>query len=273
VKPGNDPNDVNPRSAGVIPVAVLGSVDFDAALVDFSTVTFGSGAASPAHDGHVEDVNGDGFVDMVFHFNTQETGIQCGDIEATLTGETFGGQPITVSDAINTVGCTAPAGVTYDFTQTFGNMAVSGTLTYTGIIPASITTEDLNTFATWDLTFGPVVPDPSDPFALLVPFSLSDSDSSWTFQQGEGVTLQINASATELIFDLTTAFGTGATLALESDATDNRQFRFSQGIEPISGVGDSLISADGPGLNQTVFSPLPFDEPLSFPIVSPGSAP
>jgi hypothetical protein len=255
VKPGTDPNAVNPRSRGVIPVAVLGSVDFDAALVDFSTVTFGPGAASPAHDGHVEDVNGDGFVDMVFHFNTQETGIQCGDIEATLTGETFGGRPITGSDTINTVGCPAPAGVTYDFTQMFGNMAVSGTLTYTGIIPASITTEDLNTFATWDLTFGPVVPDPSDPFALLVPFSLSDSDSSWTFQPGGGATFQINASATELIFDLTTPFGTGATLALESDELDNRQFRFSQGIEPISGVGDSFIIADGPGLNQTVFPP------------------
>ncbi len=184
VKPGTGPNNINPRSAGVIPVAVLGSVDLDATQVDFLTVTFGPGAASPAHDGHVEDVNGDGFVDMVFHFNTQETGIQCGDMEATLTGETFGGQPITGTDAINTVGCPAPAGVTYDFTQTFGNMAVSGTLTYTGIIPASITTEDLNAFATWDLTFGPVVPDLSDPFALLVPFSLSDSDSSWTFQQG-----------------------------------------------------------------------------------------
>jgi hypothetical protein len=157
--------------------------------------------------------------------------------------------------------------VTYDFTQTFGNMAVSGTLTYTGIIPASITTEDLNTFATWDLTFGPVVPDPSDPFALLVPFSLSDSDSSWIFQQGGGATFQINASATELIFDLTTPFGIFATLALESDdPADNRAFFFSQEIEPAGGFASTFLSAQGPGLNQTVFSPLPFDEPLSFPV-------
>jgi len=80
---------------GVISVAVLGSVDFDATLVDFSTVAFGPGEASPVHDGHVEDVNGDGFFDTVLHFNTQETGIQCGDTEATLTGETFDGQSIT----------------------------------------------------------------------------------------------------------------------------------------------------------------------------------
>lgn len=105
VKPGSDPNAVNPRSKGVIPVAVLGSVDFDATQVDFSTVAFGPGGASPIHGGHVEDVNGDGFFDTVLHFKTQETGIQCGDIEATLTGETFGGEAITDSDTIKTVSC------------------------------------------------------------------------------------------------------------------------------------------------------------------------
>jgi len=105
VKPGRDPNAVNPRSKGVIPVAVLGSVDFDATQVDFSTVAFGPGGASPIHGGHVEDVNGDGFFDTVLHFKTQETGIQCGDIEATLTGETFGGEAITDSDTIKTVSC------------------------------------------------------------------------------------------------------------------------------------------------------------------------
>ena len=105
VKPGSDPNAVNPRSMGVIPLAVLGSVDFDATQVDFSEVAFGPGAAPPVHDGHVEDVNGDGFVDMVFHFNTQDTGIACGDTEATLSGETSAGDAITGTDSVNTVGC------------------------------------------------------------------------------------------------------------------------------------------------------------------------
>ena len=105
VKPGSDPNAVKPMSNGVIPVAVLGSIDFDAMQVDFSMVTFGPGVASPVHDGHVEDVNGDGFVDMVFHFNTQDTGIACGDTEATLTGETSAGDAITGTDSVNTVGC------------------------------------------------------------------------------------------------------------------------------------------------------------------------
>ena len=53
----------------------------------------------------VEDVNGDGFMDMMFRFKTQETGIVCGDTEATLNGETFGGTPITGTDTVNTVGC------------------------------------------------------------------------------------------------------------------------------------------------------------------------
>ena len=105
IKPGSDPNSVNPRSKGVIPVAVLGSTDFDAMQVDFSTVTFGPDGASTAHDGHVEDVNDDGFMDAVFHFKTQETGIVCGDTEATLNGEIFDGTPITGTDTINTVGC------------------------------------------------------------------------------------------------------------------------------------------------------------------------
>ena len=105
IKPASDPNGINPRSKGVIPVAVLGSMDFDATQIDSSTVAFGPGGASAVHDGHVEDVNGDSFDDMVFHFSTQETGIACGDTDATLTGETFGGDSITGIDTVKTAGC------------------------------------------------------------------------------------------------------------------------------------------------------------------------
>ena len=105
IKPGSDPNAVNPKSKGVVPVAILGSVEFDATQVDFSTVLFGPDEASPVHDGHVEDVNQDGHADFVVHFNVQETGIASCDTEATLTGETFGGQSITSTDSIRTVKC------------------------------------------------------------------------------------------------------------------------------------------------------------------------
>jgi hypothetical protein len=86
IKPGSDPNSVNPRSNGVIPVAILGPTDFDALQVIVSTVSFGPDGAAPAHDGHVEDVNGDGFPDMVLHFRTEDTGIECGDTDETLVG-------------------------------------------------------------------------------------------------------------------------------------------------------------------------------------------
>jgi len=102
---GSDPNAINPRSKDVIPVAVLGSENFDATQADFSTAEFGPGKASPVHDGHVEDVNNDGIFDMVFHFNTRDTSIACGDTEATLSGETFGGDAFTGTDSVKTAGC------------------------------------------------------------------------------------------------------------------------------------------------------------------------
>lgn len=105
IKPGSDQNSMNPKNKGVIPVAVLGSSDFDATQVDSSTVRFGPNAASPNHGGHIEDANGDGVLDKVFHFKTQDTGIECGDTEATLTGTTFEGQAIMGSDFLDTKGC------------------------------------------------------------------------------------------------------------------------------------------------------------------------
>jgi len=106
IKPGSFPNSINPRSRGKIPVAILTTDTFDAATVDPNTVLFGltGTEAVPVHSAF-EDVDGDGDTDMILHFNTQGTGIQCGDTSASLTGVTLDGQMIQGSDAINTVGC------------------------------------------------------------------------------------------------------------------------------------------------------------------------
>jgi hypothetical protein len=106
IKPGDGPNSVNPRSSGVIPVAVLSTAEFDATTVDFYTVQFGPGQAQPAHSQpHIEDVDGDGLMDLVLHFRTEDTGIQCGETEATLTGDTWDGAGVQGTDSISTVGC------------------------------------------------------------------------------------------------------------------------------------------------------------------------
>ena len=112
IKPGSDRNSINPNSKGVIPVAILGSASFDVTTVDVTTLAFGPDGATPAHDltdplvyaNHLQDVNGDGFTDLVSHYRTQDTGIAKGDTEACLTGETTGGVAIWSCDAIKTVG-------------------------------------------------------------------------------------------------------------------------------------------------------------------------
>jgi len=93
IKPGSDAGSINPASRGVIPVAILGSDDFDVADIDMTTLTFGPDGATPAHrrGGHAEDVNGDGAMDLVSHFRIQDTGITSETDRACVSGKTLDG--------------------------------------------------------------------------------------------------------------------------------------------------------------------------------------
>ncbi|MDG0867181.1 DUF642 domain-containing protein [SAR202 cluster bacterium JH702] len=78
VKPGSDVNPLNLNGNGVVPIAVLGSAEFDVSTLISGSVLAGaegSVVAAPVHGGHIEDVNGDGFDDYVFHFREWELGV------------------------------------------------------------------------------------------------------------------------------------------------------------------------------------------------------
>jgi hypothetical protein len=104
VKPGSDSNPIQPSSRGVVPVALLGSEEFDVADADPGTLAFGAGGAVPTKHPELEDVNGDGFTDLLSHYRTQETGIAPGDTEACLEGASFAGTPFRGCDELRTVG-------------------------------------------------------------------------------------------------------------------------------------------------------------------------
>ena len=106
IKPMDNHNVINPWSPVFVRVAVLSDTvnSFDPVQIDIPTVRFGpDGATADRH--RVKDVNEDGLGDLILGFWIPDTGIQCGDTEATLTGETFGGDSITGTDTVKTARC------------------------------------------------------------------------------------------------------------------------------------------------------------------------
>ncbi len=104
IKPGSTPNCFNNNDHGVIPVAVLSSVDFDATQVDPSTVSLDGQGVRVVGKGntqaHNEDVNNDGLVDLVVQIEDVDGTYAEGNATATLMGETFDGTPVEGTDSI-----------------------------------------------------------------------------------------------------------------------------------------------------------------------------
>lgn len=115
IKPDSDPNSINLRANGVLPVAIFSTEDFDALEIDEETVLFGDPFAIESGDGvpvsplrsTVEDVDGDGLDDLLLFFSIPEIAnfgaLDEESIGAMLTGETFDGVPIVGRDDVRIV--------------------------------------------------------------------------------------------------------------------------------------------------------------------------
>lgn len=74
IKPGSWPNPINIRSFGVFAAAILGAEDFDTECVDPDSIMIyieGIDEGVAPLRWNFEDVNCDGYMDLVFHFDTQ----------------------------------------------------------------------------------------------------------------------------------------------------------------------------------------------------------
>ena len=105
IKPGSDPNCFNNDGHGVIPVAILGSVDFDVYQIDAGTVSLqglvvSARGKSNKLQAHYEDVNGDGHTDLVVQIEDQDGTFSQGSGVANLTGFLLDGTEIIGSDSI-----------------------------------------------------------------------------------------------------------------------------------------------------------------------------
>ncbi len=110
IKPGGNPNNINLKSKGVVPVALLTAGDFEAGDVDPGSVEFEGALPVRAK---LCDVDEDGDMDMLFHFRTQELiksvdnpeGLDETSTEATLTATTIDGVQIEATDQVRIVPC------------------------------------------------------------------------------------------------------------------------------------------------------------------------
>lgn len=94
VKPGsNELAPLNPRAKGKIPVAIYGGAGFDVDDIKLNSVTFGSrGNENSLHKCQKDsrDINGDGYADLLCHFENSAAGFNSGDIEGVLRGNMSG---------------------------------------------------------------------------------------------------------------------------------------------------------------------------------------
>ena len=103
VKPGDEPNYINTRSEGKTPIAILSTATFDAGTINPLTIHVSGAPVSLKKNGttasSLEDVNGDGLLDLVIHVSTQDLEF-INPNEVLLEGYTIYGQRLWGTDEI-----------------------------------------------------------------------------------------------------------------------------------------------------------------------------
>jgi probable HAF family extracellular repeat protein len=100
IKPGSNTNPINLGAKGVIPVAVLTTAEFKASDLDPATVLFAG--AAPLR-GIKQDVDYDGDMDLLFHFDVKKLQLTQSSVEASLTGKTYAGMSVKGTDKVKIV--------------------------------------------------------------------------------------------------------------------------------------------------------------------------
>ena len=110
IKPGSDPNSINLCSNGAVPVAILGSDTFSVYDILTERLRFAEAAVKvvgrkdPNQLCSYEDVNTDGFDDLVCHYVTTDIAAIDGEsTSATVNGELLDGSPFEGTDSVNIV--------------------------------------------------------------------------------------------------------------------------------------------------------------------------
>lgn len=114
LRPNNSQNQVNTNSKALVPIAILGSADFDpVSEVDPDSVVV-RGAAPIGTKFDTDDVNGDGYDDLTLYFRARTldkpSEAECSDEDAKLelNGSTFGGSAFAGVDSVTWQGPDCP---------------------------------------------------------------------------------------------------------------------------------------------------------------------
>jgi Tol biopolymer transport system component len=112
IRPKSPANQINPRSGGTVPVAILSRPGFDATVrVDQRTLTFGHSGSELSVTRCMKkfkDVNGDGLADLECRFNIRKAAFQPGDAMGILLCRDLDGSPFEGLDSIQLSGDNDP---------------------------------------------------------------------------------------------------------------------------------------------------------------------